>query len=118
MLGVEKNGKFENEIKCRGFYLGNLKTDQLLTVHVYEEFIHALENDDLTKRKLIPQHQILLHPKTKKMFSKYQLKAFTNSTFEKRIIVTKEGHCTMTLPYGYNENLLLEVEKIMKPLKL
>ena len=118
MLGVEKNGNIENEIKCRGFFLGGVKTNELLTVEVYEEFIQALEKDDLTKRKLIPQHQILLDPKTRKMFSKNQLKAFTNATFEKRIAVTREGHCTMTLPYGYNEQLLLEVKEIMKPLKL
>ena len=113
----EKDGRLESEIKCRGFFLGGLRARSELNVETYQAFVKALEEGDMTKRKLVPQSQILLNPKTGKMYSKFQLKAFTNDIYDKRVIVTKKDHCIMTLPYGYKQELLSQVEKSMKKLK-
>ena len=119
VIGVEdeKTGEVKSDVKCRGFFLSGFKAKKELNVDTYREFIKALEEGDTEKKKLIPQFQINYHPKARKMYSKFGLKRFSNGYFEKRIIVVKEGHCIMTLPYGFNAQLLQEVEKNMKPLK-
>ena len=119
VLGVKngKTGEIESEVKCRGFFLNGQRAKKELNVETYCEFINALEKGDMSKRKMVPQFQILFHPKSRKMYSKYSLKTFKNSSYEKRIIVVKKGFCIMTVPYGYNAKLLKTVERNMKPLK-
>ena len=84
-------------MKCRGFFLNGLRAKKELDDKTYLDFVKALEKGDMSKRKAIPQFQILFHPKFRKMYSKYTLKTFKNSSYDKRIIVVKKNCCIMTV---------------------
>ena len=116
-LKTENNDETESEIKCRGFFLNGFKAKSQINAETYQKFVKALESGDMSQRKLVPQFRIGLNTKSRKMVSKTVLKAFKNSIYEKRLIVTKEKHCIMTVPYGFTSKLLEEVGSDMKLLK-
>ena len=89
-----------------------------LTLETYQTFISCLEKGDASQKKFVPQYQIAINAKTRQLYSKYQLKAFSNSNFDKRIIIADSSKktCMYTLPYGYNETLLHQLKQFSKPL--
>ena len=118
MSGGDVESESKVEIKCRGFQLAGKNVRKEINRETYEKFVTSLVKEDEKASKLVPQFQISLNKKTRTLFSKMQLKAFCNANFDKRIILKKDNYCVYTLPIGYDEELLKQVQEISKPLKL
>ena len=112
------DGGIKTIVKTRGFYLKNKDSRKLITDETYHDFILGLLKEAKEKEKHIPQFNINVEKKTNKLFSRFNLKTFSNGVYTKRILCKGDDYLVYSLPFGYDENLLIEAKNLIGHIKM
>ena len=111
LLLKDKNENMTQVVKARGFFLKDKWASNEVNADTFQIFLRNFIVDKKSSRRLVPQFHIRCEKRTKNIFTELGLKIFRNDTFNKRVAFTGASASSLTLPYGYDHSMILDVSK-------
>ena len=103
----EKDGSLTTFAKARGFFLKDKLAGAEVNASTMAELVRSYVNLGDSESKVVPQFNIKIEGKTKRLYSETSLKVFRNDIYNKRVPFIGGAHPSpVTMPFGYNRDML------------
>ena len=98
----ENDDGVHTTMKCKGF---SLKRREDISHDEMQEMVQKRKEGEITQ-KTIPQFNLRIEKKSRKIFNSYFFKTLSSDILKKRVLIKGKSY---TMPYGFSEEMLQNV---------
>lgn len=102
----EKDGTLTSSTKARGFFIKDKLSSKEVNAETLAALVHDYLEHDRSRCKVVPQFNIRIEGKTKRLYSETSLKVFRNDIYNKRVAFRGSRFSPVSLPFGYSATML------------